>query len=166
MKHTTYTESALRLCLLLALALPTLTQPATPSAAPQQAEVGMPLLRHYPPQEYSGAPQVVSIVQDRRGVLFFGIADAVLEYDGVTWRKIRVPGFGRSLALDAAGKIWVGTVTNFGWREPDAHGTLQYVSLVEKIPAEQRRFNDVLQVLPTSQGIFFQSAARLFRWDG
>ena len=103
MKHIT---PIIALCLLLALALPTLAQQATPSAAPQQAEVGMPLLRHYTPQEYSGGPLVNSIVQDRRGVLFFGTGNAVLEYDGVTWRKIRVPGNGRSLALDAAGKIW------------------------------------------------------------
>ncbi len=151
----------------IALALLLLTSQAqTPPLLPPKAEVGMPLLRHYPPQEYSGAPSVWSIVQDRRGVLFFGLENAVLEYDGVTWRKIRVPGFGRSLALDAAGKIWVGTDTNFGWLEPDAHGTLQYVSLVEKIPMEHRRFNEVWQVLPTAQGIFFRSFARLFRWDG
>jgi signal transduction histidine kinase len=160
-KHTITTLAVFFLWLLLLTA-----QAQTPPPLERQAEVGMPLLRHYPPQEYSGGPSVWSIVQDRRGVLFFGVGNAVLEYDGVTWRKIRVPGNGRSLALDAAGKIWVGTVTNFGWLEPDAHGTLQYVSLVEKIPAEQRRFNDVWQVLPTAQGIFFRSSARLFRWDG
>ena len=77
-----------------------------------------------------------------------------------TWGRVFNP------ALDAAGKIWVGATTNFGWLEPDAHGTLQYVSLVEKIPAEQRRFIAVWQVAPTSQGIFFCSNARLFRWDG
>ena len=28
----------------------------------------------------------------------------------------------------------------------DAHGTLQYVSLLDKIPPEQRNFNDVWEV--------------------
>lgn len=163
MKHTT---PIIALCLLLALALPAFSQQAVQRAAPPQAEIGMPLLRNYTPKEYNGEPQVWSILQDRRGVLYFGVPRAVLEYDGVTWRKIRVPGHGRSLALDAAGKIWVGAQTDLGFLEADANGTLQYVSLVEQIPPEHRSFNDVGQVLVTSQGIYFRSNTRLFRWDG
>jgi len=127
----------------------------------------MPELRNYTPKEYSGGPQVWNILQDRRGVLFFAMAAGVLEYDGVTWRKIPVPsGVVRSLSMDAAGKVWVGADANFGYLERDAHGTLQYVSLVEKIPPEHRIFGDVWQVLIAPQGSFFRSYARLFRWDG
>ncbi|HYF36300.1 MAG TPA: hypothetical protein VD994_13480, partial [Prosthecobacter sp.] len=168
MKHPTFTLSALSRCLLLTLAvtLPALSQERTQQPAQQKAEIGMPLLRNYTPKEYSAATQVWSILQDRRGVLYFGVSNRVLEYDGVTWRKIRVPGLCRSLALDATGKIWVGGAANFGYLEPDANGTLQYVSLVEMIPPEHRSFNDTWQVLPTPQGIYFRSYVRLFRWDG
>ena len=146
---------------LIALALPPLCPAQTP------AEVGAPVLRNYAPKEYGADPQVWSILQDRRGVLLFGVDNNVLEYDGVTWRKIPVPSSViRSLAMDAAGKIWVGANANFGYLEPDANGTLQYVSLVDKIPQEHRSFNDVWQVLITPQGIFFRSYERLFRWDG
>jgi signal transduction histidine kinase len=163
MKHTT---PIIALCLLLALALSALAQQPTPSAAPPQAEIGMPLLRNYTPKEYGGNPLVWSLLQDRRGVLYFCVGGTVVEYDGVTWRKIRVPGTGRSLALDITGKIWVGASTSFGSLEPDANGTLQYVSLVEKIPPEHRSFGDVGQVLPTPQGIFILANTHLFRWDG
>jgi len=125
------------------------------------------VLRNYAPKEYGADPQVWSVLQDRRGVLFFGVDNNVLEYDGVTWRKIPVPSSViRSLAMDATGKIWVGANANFGYLEPDANGNLQYVSLVDKIPQEHRSFNDVWQVLITPQGIFFRSYERLFRWDG
>ncbi len=68
--------------------------------------------------------------------------------------------------MDAAGKIWVGSISDFGFLEPDANGMLHHVSLVEKIPPEHRSFNEVFRVLSTPQGTFFQSNARLFRWNG
>lgn len=128
----------------------------------------MPVLRNYTSREYGAAdPAVWSVLQDRRGVLFFGVSNMVLEYDGVTWRKIPVPSaVVRSLAMDATGKIWVGAYGDFGYLEPDASGTLQYKSLLDKIPPEQRNFSDIWQVLITPQGNFFRSYERLFRWDG
>ncbi len=127
----------------------------------------MPVLRNYTPRQYGATPQVWCVLQDRRGVLFFGTENRVLEYDGVTWRKIPVPSaVVRSLAMDATGKIWVGAYGNFGYLEPDANGTLQFKSLLEKIPQEHRSFNDVWQVLIAPQGNFFRSYERLFRWDG
>jgi signal transduction histidine kinase/CheY-like chemotaxis protein len=151
----------LLLLALLPLCLPPLCSAQTP------AEVGMPVLRNYTPREYGADPQVWCVLQDRRGVLYFGVDFMVLEYDGVSWRKILVPSATvRSLAMDATGRIWVGAYGNFGYLEADAHGTLQYVSLLDKIPPAQRNFNDVWQVLITPQGNFFRSYGRLFRWDG
>ena len=151
----------LLLLALLPLCLPPLCSAQTP------AEVGMPVLRNYTPREFCADPQVWCVLQDRRGVLYFGVDFMVLEYDGVSWRKILVPSATvRSLAMDATGRIWVGAYGNFGYLEADAHGALQYMSLLDKIPPEQRNFNDVWQVLITPQGNFFRSYARLFRWDG
>ncbi len=137
------------------------------SPGQQQAELGTPVLRNYTAKETNGANQVWAIIQDRRGVLFFGTSNSVVEYDGVTWRRIPLPSsVARSFAMDAAGKIWVGANATVGYLEPDANGTLQFVSLLEKIPPEHRNFNDVWQVLITPRGTFFRSYERLFRWDG
>jgi signal transduction histidine kinase/CheY-like chemotaxis protein len=151
-----------RLLALVLLALAPLCWAQSPD------EVGMPVLRNYSPREYGSIdPSVWCVLQDRRGVVYFGIGNTVVEYDGVTWRKIPVPSATiRSLAMDDQGKIWVGAVGDFGYLQPDANGTLQYQSLLENIPPEQRNFNDVWQTLTTPQGIFFQSYERLFRWDG
>jgi hypothetical protein len=50
-------------------------------------ETGMPLIRNYPPKEYRGGSQIWSILQDKRGVLYFA-SDDLMEYDGVSWREI------------------------------------------------------------------------------
>jgi hypothetical protein len=156
-----------RILALLACALPCLAAGQQSPAKAPPSEIGAPPLRNYTPKEYGAQPQVWTIAQDRRGVMYFGVAELILEYDGVTWRKIRVPSsIVRSLAMDAAGRIWVGANATFGYLAPDAHGSLQYVSLVDKIPPGDRTFGDVWPILITPQGNFFKAANRLFRWDG
>src|SRR6202011_4092304 len=65
------------------------------------AEVGTPLVHNYSSKEYEVPGQVGASVQDHRGVMYFAISEgSILEYDGVTWRKILVPSAViRSLAL-------------------------------------------------------------------
>jgi hypothetical protein len=152
----------------VAVALPGFAQPSH-SAPPNQgnAEAGMPVIESYNARAYNGFPQVWTILQDRRGIMYFGNSGGeILEYDGVTWRKITTANIVRSLAIDDDGKIWFGSNENFGYLSPDAAGTLKFVSLLDKVPAEQRNFTDVWQILITPQGVFFRSYERLFRWDG
>ena len=158
--------SALALLFLL-VAQTSLSATPEPAARPR-AEVGIPVLKNYGVKEYNGGPQVWAILQDQRGVMYFGNSSgAILEYDGVTWRKIFVPSsVVRSFAMDASGKIWVGLSENFGFLTPDSAGRLQYVSLLDKVPVEDRGFTDVWQALITPQGVFFRSYEKLFRWDG
>ncbi|MGA8739797.1 MAG: GAF domain-containing protein [Terracidiphilus sp.] len=128
----------------------------------------MPVLQNYSARDYNGGPQVWAIQQDRRGVMYFGNSSGdMLEYDGVTWRKIFTgSSVVRSLALDQSGRIWVGAGAKFGYLTPDASGALQFVSLLDKVPQEDRGFTDVWQTLSTPQGVFFRSYEELFRWDG
>ncbi len=128
----------------------------------------MPVLQNYTAKDFNATPQIWTILQDRRGLMYFGDSDGnILEFDGVTWRKIFTPSsVTRSLAIDDNGAIWVGANANFGYLEPDAAGTLKFVSLIDKVPAEDRGFTDVWQTLATPQGVYFRSYERLFRWDG
>ena len=89
-----------------------------------------------------------------------------MEYDGVGWRTIGSPVFINALAMDSAGKIWVGGIGTFGYLEPDATGTLHFVSLLDRIPQQQRTVGYVRRSVVTPQGVFFQADTRLFRWDG
>ena len=158
--------------LALAVASVSAAQPVSTKSKPPSAqarpEIGMPVLTNYSAKEYNGAGQVWSILQDRRGVMYFGDSSgAILEYDGVSWRKIFTTStVTRSLAIDDAGTIWVGGGSNFGYLSPDASGALTFVSLLDKVPVEDRNFTDVWQTLITPNGIFFRAYERLFRWDG
>jgi signal transduction histidine kinase/CheY-like chemotaxis protein len=143
---------------------------AAPQKAPAQPspEIGMPVLENHTVKEYNGNVQVWTIIQDRRGLIYFGTSGGdIIQYDGVTWRKIFTPTNSlRSMAMDDTGKIWVGGNGEFGYLAPDAAGTMQFVSILDKVPEDRRGFTAVWQTLPTPQGVFFRSYERLFRWDG
>ncbi len=131
-------------------------------------ETGTPVLQNHSAKEYNGGGQVWNMIQDRRGVMYLGDSSgAIFEYDGVTWRRIVVPSSViRSFAIDAKDTIWAGGSGNFGYLQADPAGVLHFVSLLDKIPADQRGFTDVWQVLVSPQGTFFRSYQKLFRWDG
>ena len=58
----------------------------------------------------------------------------------------------------------MGAVGTFGYLAPDAHGDLQFVSLVDRLPAAERIFNDVWRVVVTDDGVVFQTEQAIFRW--
>ena len=141
---------------------------AVSATAPHPTEVGMPILESHSYKEFSSFPQVWTILQDRRGVMYMGVSGGEIpEYDGGSWRKIDVGMDNvRSLAMDGTGRVWVGGNGGFGYLAPDSKGTQSYVSVLEKVPEKDRNFTDVWQTLVTPQGMFFRSYEELFRWDG
>ena len=154
---------------LLALVYPAMAGAQAVSAAvPHPTEVGMPILESHSYKEFGTFPQVWTITQDRRGVIYMGVSGGEIpEYDGGSWRKIDAAMDNvRSLAMDDTGRIWVGGNGGFGYLAPDSKGTQSYVSILDKVPEKDRNFTDVWQTLVTPQGIFFRSYEELFRWDG
>ena len=138
------------------------------AAAAKPAEVGVPLSETHSYKEFNDFGQVWQILQDKRGVMYFGHGGpTLLEYDGVAWRKIAMPGTqSRSMDIDSSGRIWIGSVSDFGYLSTNADGTLQYVSLNDKIPNGDRKFTVVQQTLVTPQGVLFRTFEKIFRWDG
>jgi signal transduction histidine kinase/DNA-binding response OmpR family regulator len=142
-------------------------RPATAAAtAARRADEGRPFIRAYDPRDVGGGGQNWALVQDPRGVIYVGSAAGVLEFDGSTWRLIETPGLNtvRSLAIDEAGRVYVGSVGEFGYLEPDAKGEMRFVSLVGRLPADAGQFFDVWRTFVTADGVVFQSEQRIFRW--
>ena len=137
-----------------------------PQAQVRHLEEGRPFVRGYAPADVGGNGQIWSIVQDSRGVIYAGGNSGVVEFDGATWRRIKVgvSRTARGLAIDKAGRIYVGAVGTFGYLAPDGHGDLQFVSLVDRLPAAERIFNDVWRVVVTDDGVVFQTEQAIFRW--
>jgi len=97
-------------------------------------------LQIFSPKTYNAHPQVWSAVQDSRGVMYFANPDGVLEFDGVTWRRIPIPGNAavRSVTADSQGRIGVGAQGEFGILEHDAQGLVRYRSLCLVAPLVAR----------------------------
>lgn len=129
-------------------------------------ESGQPFIRNYTPKEIGAPPSNWAIAQDQRGILYFGNADGVLEYDGVSWRRIFTPNrtVVRSLAADGRGRIYVGEVGQFGILAADSLGGMRYRSLSDekKGSGELDRFADVWSTLVSTQGVYFSTHTALF----
>ena len=100
--------------------------------------------------------------------MYFGTSAAVLEYDGASWRRIPVETGGaavRSLAIDEAGRIWVGGTATFGYLDADAAGQMRYVSMADRIPAGTPAFSAVWRTFVTGDGIVFQTVRTIFVWS-
>ena len=135
----------------------------------EDPEVGLPFFfEHFTRQDYRQHHQNWAVVQDPRGVIYVANYEGILEYDGVSWRLIETPAKDvvRSLTVDDAGQVYVGAVGDFGFLQPDSTGTLDFVSLRSQIDPAYRDFKDVWGTHATSDGVFFQTTERLFRWDG
>ena len=75
----------------------------------KKEEIGKPFIEYYSPKIYKSDPRNWSVIEDNRGVLYFGNQSGILEFDGNFWRKIKVKDDQnvRSLAVDKNGKIYV-----------------------------------------------------------
>ena len=130
-------------------------------------ETGSYVFQHYSPDQYGAAPQNWDIAQDNRGIFYFANENGVLEFDGVSWRTIRLSNASmvRALAVDERGTVYVGGKGTFGMLRPDSAGTMRYFPLLDKVPEADRKFSDVWRILPTRAGVYFSAYERLFRLD-
>ena len=132
-------------------------------------EVGLPFFfEHFTRQDYRQHHQNWAVAQDPRGVIYVANYDGILEYDGASWRLIETPTktIVRSLNVSAEGRIYTGAQGDFGYLQPDTSGILYFVSLRDKMAPAHQDFWDVWGTHVTDDGVYFQSADRLFRWDG
>lgn len=132
-------------------------------------EAGLPFIHNFEPAEYGGSSQNWSITQGADGVIYVGnVEDGVLMFDGTRWQRIAIPNriVVRSLATAPDGRVYVGTVGDFGYLRSNDDGQMVYVSLLDKVPADARNFSDVWSISVTDQGIYFATLTEVFRLHG
>ncbi len=132
-----------------------------------QYEIGLPLIRNYSPKDYNAFSQNWGFVQDSRGVLYFANGDGVLEYDGVHWRLIKITNnyTASCLVVDKDNRIYVGSISEFGYIASTKNGKLKYVSLINKFAEKDKKFNYLFNIYAVNSGIYFLTGEKLFRWD-
>jgi signal transduction histidine kinase len=131
-------------------------------------EMGYPYIRNFTPRAYGADAQNWAVLQDARGVVYAGNNRGVLAYDGARWRLIPTTRrtVVRSLGMDETGRVYVGGVGEIGFIGADARGESEFVSLIDKLPAEARAFSSVWVTHNTSRGMFFQTREFLFLIKG
>jgi signal transduction histidine kinase/DNA-binding NarL/FixJ family response regulator len=125
---------------------------------------GFSFIRNYSREEYGQQSQNWSVAQDRRGVIYVANNGGVLEYDGVDWRRIRVPhSYVYSLAVDESGRIFVGGKDEFGYLDPDEKGELKYISLLPHLDKPLTDSFKVRKLYAAADGVYFRSIPYLIR---
>lgn len=111
-------------------------------------------------------PENYCVVQDHRGVMYFGNSHGVLEFDGEKWSFIQVGvgSFVRALAVDASGVIYAGIYGDFGYFTPDETGQLNFQSLMGKVPEDDQYFSNVWKIHATNSAVYFQTEEALFEY--
>lgn len=141
-----------------------LSGPDLSSANPPR---GSPFIKNFKPIDYHAHPQNFAILEDRRGVMYFGNTYGVLEYDSVNWRLIPIVNGSqvRGLNIDSRGTIYVGGIGEFGYLEADSSGRLSYRSLLTKIKDPKLKFDRVHSIFVIEDRIFFITEVGIFLFD-
>jgi signal transduction histidine kinase/DNA-binding response OmpR family regulator len=128
-------------------------------------EIGDPFIEYFSSKDYKASYQNWCVIQDKKGLMYFGNTEGVLEYDGASWRLIKTPNNSvvRSLSMDEEGRIYVAASSDFGYLAPDSTGRLQFVSLLKFLEKKHQEFGDVWDVVTSSQGIYFKTRDLIFR---
>ena len=126
-----------------------------------------PPIENYSTNSYGKArnPENFAIVQDQRGIMYFGNSNGVLEYDGKTWNFIEVKygAYVYSLAIDSAGTIYAGSQDEFGYFVANASGQMEYLSLSNSLSeVDQVQITEIRFTYASNDLVFFQSKNNVF----
>lgn len=138
-------------------------------AAGRDSETGRYPVFNFSPKEYDALEQNWCAIQDSRGIMYFGNNHGVLEYDGVNWTLIPPSTSSpvKSITRDADGRIYFGSIGEFGYLIPDSIGRLDYHLISEQLGEGYEDFNVIWETHVTDDGIIFQAYHYIFIWkDG
>jgi serine phosphatase RsbU (regulator of sigma subunit)/ligand-binding sensor domain-containing protein len=131
-----------------------------------QNELGNPYIKNFNSKKHNFTATVWDITQDNKGLMYFGAANGVRQFDGTSWRNIQLSNEStvRSMDVDENGRVYVGGKGEFGYLGEDSLGYPIYISLSEKLDEEVKDFTDVWNIYVTKEGVFFLSFKRIFKW--
>ena len=149
---------------LLLLALTAITKGASLDAT-APSEAGRPLVRTFTRQEHKAHAQFHAPFQSPEGLMYFGNQLAVMEYDGRSWRVLKIPlPFTRALAPGPTGDIYVGDDDQIGVLARPDSGEPRFRSLLDRVPADAKPFGVVRDVRVWRGDIFFATDKNLLRY--
>ena len=131
------------------------------------AQLGLPLVKNYYPDEYKGGIQNWQIAQDSRGVIYVANNLGLLQYDGNDWKTHVVSGASklRSIAIGPKGRIYAGGQGDFGYFEADSVGSFKYHSLKKEIPESYRNVGETWKTYIVNDKVYFCTFSYIYVYD-
>ncbi len=127
--------------------------------------MGFPDVINYPKLTYGAGLQNWDIKQDKNGIIYLANNEGLLTFDGRNWNLYPLPNktIVRSVEVGPDGKIYVGGQDEMGYFIPTINGRLQYNSLTRFIPAKDKSFGDVWDIVFFKNDIYFRSLYKIYR---
>lgn len=131
-----------------------------------QNTIGFPDIINYPKQTYKAGLQNWDIKQDKFGKMYFANNEGLLCFDGKYWNNYPLPNKTnvRSVEIGDNNKIYVGGQDELGYFSPSDNGKLLYHSLTELIPAKDRTFGDVWDIITYKGNSYFRTSTKIFKF--
>jgi serine phosphatase RsbU (regulator of sigma subunit) len=136
---------------------------------PLFAQRGQLPINNYSPKQYGmHSSSNWGIAQDHLGIMYFGNANGVLQFDGRTWQFIPVKygTYVRTITSDNKGRIYVGCYGEFGYLESDANGKMKYFSISSSLGNIDEKFKDIIKIHVVENRVYFQSEERIYIYSG
>ncbi len=137
-----------------------------PLGVHSQNTIGLPDVINYSKQLYSAGLQNWDIKQDKNGIIYVANNEGLLTYDGRSWTLYPLPNktIVRSVEVAPDNKIYVGGQDELGYFAPAKNGRLQYNPLTQFIPAKDKIFGDVWDIVYFNKNVFFRSSNKIFKF--
>ncbi len=140
-----------------------LAQPLDPLADPESGNL---LIRAFKPRDYQGSPVVARVVEHPgTGELLLLAGTTLHVFDGTQWTAVPTdtPAI-RCLAVDAAGRAWLGGVDQIGYADRDATGHWRFNPLADRLPEPHRKLGRVWDCVVTADSVWFGTETKAVRW--
>ncbi len=122
-------------------------------------DIGYPIITNFNQKDIGGSQGNRGIVQDSRGVMYFGNNHYLLEYDGVSWRQHLTSKNINIIALAIGDDdiIYVGAYGDLGYFKRNDLGKLEYYSIKEHLPEEHQNFSQIQSVYKAGGKVYFKT---------
>ena len=131
-------------------------------------EYASPAIRHFHKSDYKAGNQNWSIVQDANGFVYVANTNGLLQFDGERWKKYELPGSPiiRAVNADANGRIYTGSLDDFGYWEKDQFQNLHYHNLSRLVDNHSFGDEEIWKIVISDDKVYFQSFNAIYVYNG
>jgi len=131
------------------------------------AQIGLPLVKNYSPEDYKGGIQNWEVKQDADGLIYVANNFGLLQLDGNDWRVYPINGTSRlrSIAMSQQGRVYAGSQGEFGFYEADSIGALVYQSLLPLVPSAFGNIGETWKTYLLNGKVYFCTFTYIYVYD-